>query len=455
MPILKLRGARALSPFRLAKLNASLAALHPDARVLGARFLHFVETDRVPDATETALLERLLAYGDAPEAHAGPEVLVAPRIGTISPWSSKATDIARNCGLALVRRIERGTVFVLARAVPVERIAAALHDRMTESVLASADEAERLFRHVPPPPMASVPLRAQGRSALEAANAALGLALSPDEIDYLVEVFGRAGRDPTDVELTMFAQANSEHCRHKIFNASWIVDGEAQDHSLFGMIRETEKANPQGTILAYSDNSAIMEGAATRRFFAQAGRYGYVQEPTHTLMKVETHNHPTAISPFPGAATGSGGEIRDEGATGRGAKPKAGLAGFSVSNLRIPGATQPWETDFGKPDRIASALDIMLEGPIGAASFNNEFGRPNLAGYFRAYEMMAGGVPRGYHKPIMIAGGIGNIRDVHTAKSPLPAGALLIQLGGPGMLIGMGGGAASSMDAGANVADLD
>jgi phosphoribosylformylglycinamidine synthase len=455
MPILKLRGARALSPFRLAKLNASLAALHPDARVLGARFLHLVETERVPDATETALLERLLAYGDAPEAHAGAEVLVVPRIGTISPWSSKATDIARNCGLALVRRIERGTVFVLARAVPVERIAAALHDRMTESVLASADEAERLFRHVPPPPMASVPLRAQGRRALEDANTALGLALSPDEIDYLVDVFGRAGRDPTDVELTMFAQANSEHCRHKIFNASWIVDGEAQEHSLFGMIRETEKANPQGTILAYSDNSAIMEGATTRRFFAQAGRYGYVQEPTHTLMKVETHNHPTAISPFPGAATGSGGEIRDEGATGRGAKPKAGLAGFSVSNLRIPGATQPWETDFGKPDRIASALDIMLEGPIGAASFNNEFGRPNLAGYFRAYEMMAGGLPRGYHKPIMIAGGIGNIRDAHTAKSPLPAGALLIQLGGPGMLIGMGGGAASSMDAGANVADLD
>jgi phosphoribosylformylglycinamidine synthase len=455
MPILKLRGARALSPFRLAKLNTSLAALHPGARVLGARFLHLVEAERVPDASETALLERLLAYGDAPEADAGPEVLVVPRIGTISPWSSKATDIARNCGLALVRRIERGTVFVLARAVPVERIAAALHDRMTESVLASADEAERLFRHVPPPPMASVPLRAQGRRALEDANTALGLALSPDEIDYLVDVFGRAGRDPTDVELTMFAQANSEHCRHKIFNASWIVDGEAQAHSLFGMIRETEKANPQGTILAYSDNSAIMEGATTRRFFAQGGRYVYVREPTHTLMKVETHNHPTAISPFPGAATGSGGEIRDEGATGRGARPKAGLAGFSVSNLRIPGATQPWETDFGKPDRIASALDIMLEGPIGAATFNNEFGRPNLAGYFRAYEMMAGGLPRGYHKPIMIAGGVGNIRDAHTAKAPLPAGALLIQLGGPGMLIGMGGGAASSMDAGANVADLD
>jgi phosphoribosylformylglycinamidine synthase len=455
MPILKLRGARALSPFRLAKLNASLAVLHPDARVLAARFVHFVETDRAPDAAETALLERLLAYGDAPETHAGPEVLVVPRIGTISPWSSKATDIARNCGLAHVRRVERGTLYVLARPVPVERIAAALHDRMTESVLASADEAHRLFRHVPPPPMETVPLRAQGRRALDDANAALGLALSPDEIDYLADVFGRAGRDPTDVELTMFAQANSEHCRHKIFNASWIVDGEQQPLSLFGMIRETEKANPQGTILAYTDNSAIMEGAPTRRFFVRDGRYGYVEEPTHTLMKVETHNHPTAISPFPGAATGSGGEIRDEGATGRGAKPKAGLCGFSVSNLRIPGAEQPWEADFGKPDRIASALDIMLEGPIGAASFNNEFGRPNLAGYFRSYEMMAGGLPRGYHKPIMIAGGVGNIRDAHTAKAPLPPGALLIQLGGPGMLIGMGGGAASSMDAGANVADLD
>jgi phosphoribosylformylglycinamidine synthase len=455
MPLLTLRGARALSPFRLAKLNATLGALDPDARVLGAHFSHFVEVDRALNASERALVDRLLDYGEPADTFDGPQVLVTPRIGTISPWSSKATDIARNCGLEAVRRIERGTTFTLAQAVPLARIAAALHDRMTESVLGAATDAALLFRHVAPPPYATVPLRGEGRRALEEANASLGLALSPDEIDYLADVFTRAGRDPTDVELTMFAQANSEHCRHKIFNASWIVDGAPQPLSLFGMIRETEKANPQGTILAYADNSAIMTGATTARFFAQGGRYGYVEEPTHTLMKVETHNHPTAISPYAGAATGSGGEIRDEGATGRGSKPKAGLAGFSVSNLRIPGATQPWETDFGKPDRIASALDIMLEGPIGAAAFNNEFGRPNLAGYFRTYEMTVAGLPRGYHKPIMIAGGVGNIRDGHTAKSALPVGALLIQLGGPGMLIGMGGGAASSMDAGANVADLD
>jgi phosphoribosylformylglycinamidine synthase len=455
MPILKLRGARALSPFRLDKLNASLHPLDRAACVVATAFWHFVEADRALEAGEQALLERLLAYGDPSRDLSGPLVLVTPRIGTISPWSSKATDIARNCGLDAVRRIERGTAYSLAAPVDLDRIAPALHDRMTETILASVDDADALFRHFAPQPFAVVPLREQGRRALEDANAAMGLALSVDEIDYLLALFTRLGRDPTDVELTMFAQANSEHCRHKIFNASWIVDGAPQPLSLFGMIRETEKANPQGTVLAYADNAAIVEGRPAARFFAQGGRYAYSDELTHTLIKVETHNHPTAISPFPGAATGSGGEIRDEGATGRGAKPKAGLCGFSVSNLRIPDAVEPWEADFGKPDRIASALSIMLEGPIGAASFNNEFGRPNLGGYFRTYEMEAGGIRRGYHKPIMIAGGLGNIRALHTAKAPLPAGALLVQLGGPGMLIGMGGGAASSMNAGANVADLD
>jgi phosphoribosylformylglycinamidine synthase len=327
---------------------------------------------------------------------------------------------------------------------------------MTQTVLEDFAQADALFRHFEPRPLQTVPVLARGVEALEAANRQMGLALSPDEIDYLIEHFRAAGRDPTDVELTMFAQANSEHCRHKIFNASWVIDGQAQAHSLFGMVRRTHELHPRGTVVAYSDNAAIMEGRPAQRFYPDAlGRYGAREELTHTVMKCETHNHPTAISPFPGAATGSGGEIRDEGATGRGARPKAGLCGFSVSHLRIPGFEQPWEINAGKPSRIASALAIMLEGPIGAASFNNEFGRPNLAGYFRAFEANVGGTMRGYHKPIMIAGGIGNINALHSAKQALPEGALLIQLGGPGMLIGMGGGAASSMDTGTNIEDLD
>ncbi len=331
-----------------------------------------------------------------------------------------------------------------------------LHDRMIEAVLPAIADAEQLFAHFPPQPLTTIPLLAEGHQALERANATLGLALAPDEIDYLDASFRALGRDPTDVELMMFAQANSEHCRHKIFNAQYIVDGVRQEHSLFGMIRETHKAHPQGTVVAYSDNSAVMEGASVARFYPREnGHYSARRELTHTLMKVETHNHPTAIAPFPGAATGSGGEIRDEGATGTGGKPKAGLVGFTVSDLRIPGLVQPWETDYGKPDRIASALSIMLEGPIGAAAFNNEFGRPNLAGYFRTFEQRVAGEVRGYHKPIMIAGGLGNIRAEHTHKHTLPAGALLIQLGGPGLLIGMGGGAASSMATGVNTADLD
>ncbi|MBI3094335.1 MAG: phosphoribosylformylglycinamidine synthase, partial [Rhodocyclales bacterium] len=388
---------------------------------------------------------------------AGELLLVTPRLGTISPWSSKATDIARNCGFAAVKRIERGTAYHVSGKVAQElALATRLHDRMTESVLDSIDAARALFHHVAPQPLASVDLQGGGRAALVVANRELGLALSEDEIDYLVENFGKLGRNPTDVELMMFAQANSEHCRHKIFNASWTVDGEAQPLSLFGMIRETHKAHPEGTVVAYSDNAAVIEGANIRRFYPRADHgYTYGEELTHILAKVETHNHPTAISPFPGAATGSGGEIRDEGATGRGSKPKAGLCGFSVSDLKIPGYVQPWESDYGKPERIASALDIMIEGPIGAAAFNNEFGRPNLAGYFRSFEQEFNGEMRGYHKPIMIAGGLGNIAASHSFKIRFPAGSLLIQLGGPGMLIGLGGGAASSMATGANTADLD
>jgi phosphoribosylformylglycinamidine synthase len=462
--ILKLPGARALSEFRLDKLLQQLRQAHAGIGGLHTQFWYFVETDREPSAPELEVLARLLDTG-APsvERESGHEwFLVIPRIGTISPWSSKATEIAASCGIATVRRIERGCAYYLAARDPLgatERaaLAAVLHDRMTETVLARLEEADALFRHVAPRPLGYVPLMADGRAALVDANRSLGLALSEDEIDYLLEAYRSLARDPTDAELTMFAQANSEHCRHKIFNADWIVDGERKQQSLFAMIRHTHAVNPQGTVLAYSDNAAIMEGRQALRFYPADDRvYRARAELTHTVMKCETHNHPTAISPFPGAATGAGGEIRDEGATGRGAKPKAGLVGYSVSHLRIPGALQPWEAcDPGKPNRIVSALAIMLEGPIGAAAFNNEFGRPNLAGYFRTFETEVAGVRRGYHKPIMLAGGVGNISEAQKAKAPLPPGTLLIQLGGPGMLIGMGGGAASSMGAGANVEDLD
>jgi phosphoribosylformylglycinamidine synthase len=451
--LLQFRGARALQEFRLSKLLPQLQSAQAGARGLAAEFRHFVEIDAPLSAAELRVLERLLHYGAPPQPvdPADTLYLVVPRIGTISPWSSKATDIAHNCGLAKVRRIERGIAYYVRDAARSPAVAALLHDRMTETVLASLEEAAQLFQHVPPRPLARVPL-----ASLEGANRELGLALSADEIEYLRRTYAAMGRDPTDAELTMFAQANSEHCRHKIFNADWIVDGERRERSLFAMIKHTHAANPRGTVLAYADNAAIMEGRVARRFYQGAdGVYAPRAERTHTVMKVETHNHPTAIAPFAGAATGAGGEIRDEGATGRGAKPKAGLVGYTVSNLRIPGAPQPWEADFGKPNRIVSALAIMLEGPIGAAGFNNEFGRPSLAGYFRTFEMEVGGVRRGYHKPIMIAGGIGNIAARDSAKAALPEGALLIQLGGPGMLIGMGGGAASSMGAGANIADLD
>ncbi len=437
---------------------------HPAIRSIDSAFVHFVHTTKALDDRESAILGKLLTYGGpASPAHDGETFLVIPRIGTISPWASKATNIARNCGLACVHRIERGALFTAKCQDTMtgqirDAVIGAIHDPMTETVRLSLDDAAELFVEQAPAPLAHVPVMTEGKLALSRANVDMGLAMAADEIDYLHDYYQRIQRDPTDVELMMFAQANSEHCRHKIFNASWTIDGEVKDKSLFAMIRNTHQLAPRGTVVAYSDNSAIMQGATIERFFPDGdgnGQYGFHEDETHILMKVETHNHPTAIAPWPGAATGSGGEIRDEGATGIGAKPKAGLTGFSVSNLNIPGHRQPWEQDYGKPTRIASALAIMIEGPIGGAAFNNEFGRINLTGYFRTFEQFADGVVRGYHKPIMIAGGLGNISSRHTHKKPLVPGTLLIQLGGPGMRIGLGGGAASSMTSGANIEALD
>jgi phosphoribosylformylglycinamidine synthase len=452
--VIFLRGLPALSDFRVEKLMTRLRPLGVTGLI--AEFRYFVELREAVPADDLRFLCELLHA--EPHVPAKKALLVTPRLGTVSPWSSKATDIVRNCGLASVARIERGMAYRLeGKRGCADKALPHLHDRMTESVLRDEQEAERLFHHITPPPFASVDVLKGGKKALQKANADLGLALSPDEIDYLVDNFKKVKRNPTDVELMMFAQANSEHCRHKIFNADWIIDGKKQTESLFGMVRHTHKVRPQGTLSAYSDNASVIEGATIGRFYPdQQGRYGFHKEPTHILMKVETHNHPTAIAPFPGAATGSGGEIRDEGATGTGSKPKAGLCGFSVSNLRIPGFELPWEPDYGKPGRIVSALDIMIEGPIGAAAFNNEFGRPNLTGYFRAFELATpDGQVRGYHKPIMLAGGVGNIREDHVFKQEFAPGTLLIQLGGPGMLIGLGGGAASSLGAGANAEALD
>ncbi len=463
------RGGPALSGFRKAKLLERLRGRAPEVRDLHAEHVHFVALERAPEADELARLEALLA-GEGPQAPPprGRLVLVVPRLGTISPWSSKATDILHNCGLEVVRRVERGTAWYLLDAgggpVPpaaADRAAPLLHDRMTETVLGALEEAEALFREAEPAPLGTVDLLGGGRAALEAANRELGLALSDDEIDYLLESYGALGRNPTDAELVMFAQANSEHCRHKIFNAAWRIDGRPQPRTLFDMIRASHRASPDGVLSAYRDNAAVIEGFEGERWQIDpaSGRYLARREPVHILMKVETHNHPTAISPRPGAATGSGGEIRDEAATGRGARPKAGLTGFSVSNLRIPGFEQPWERDHGRPGRIVPALEIMLEGPIGAAGYNNEFGRPAVCGYFRTFEMEVPGPTgrevRGYHKPIMLAGGIGNIREPHVAKAPLPAGAQIVVLGGPALPIGLGGGAASSMATGTSDAELD
>ncbi|MEN2430089.1 phosphoribosylformylglycinamidine synthase [Comamonas sp. F1-6] len=461
-------GGNALSSFRAQQLLTDLVAIHPKITGVSARFVHLVATE---GAVAPALQERLsalLTYGDPYTGNAeGLAFIVTPRLGTISPWASKATDIARNCGLN-VFRVERMTEYRvdvksgLLGGKPelspqqTAQIAALLHDRMTESVFATRAEAEQLFTTLAAQPMEFVDVLGGGRAALEIANKQWGLALAEDEIEYLVNAFNDLKRNPTDVELMMFAQANSEHCRHKIFNAKFTIDGVEQEKSLFGMIRNTEACSPQHTVVAYADNASIMEGHEVERFVAKfdakadavsAPSYQKQAATNHVLMKVETHNHPTAISPFPGASTGNGGEIRDEGATGRGSKPKAGLTGFTVSKL--------WGSEVGKPEHIASPLQIMIEGPLGGAAFNNEFGRPNLTGYFREYEQQVGDITRGYHKPIMIAGGLGVIDSELTKKIEFPAGTLLIQLGGPGMRIGMGGGAASSMASGTNAAELD
>ncbi|HEY7375187.1 MAG TPA: phosphoribosylformylglycinamidine synthase, partial [Polyangia bacterium] len=465
-------GGSAFTSARQQKKLTLIRRANPGIRALNASFDHFVDVDGKLTPDESKVLERLLRYGPRPTSDSagratvafGRRVLVVPRLGTVSPWSSKATDIAHSCGLTRVKRIERGILYVIVGEVVDEAaLRRAIHDRMTESILERTGDAAKLFEHAPPRPLTRVALGSDGRAVLERANETLGLALSPDEIGYLVEAYRGLGRDPTDVELMMFAQANSEHCRHKIFNAQLIVDGQPQPQTLFQMIRRSTEASPGGVLSAYQDNAAVIEGHEGGRFFPDpaTGVYGARREPMHIVMKVETHNHPTAISPFPGAATGSGGEIRDEGATGRGARPKAGLTGFSVSNLRLPGAVRAWEKDHGKPDRIASALEIMIEAPLGGAAFNNEFGRPNLCGYFRTFEMEvdagAGQGRRvyGYHKPIMVAGGLGNVRPEHVAKTDIPAGAALIVLGGPAFLIGLGGGAASSLAQGASAADLD
>ncbi|NYT82913.1 phosphoribosylformylglycinamidine synthase [Alcaligenaceae bacterium] len=469
------QGSPVLSSFRRERLLKRFAELGLPVSDIQGRFEHYVWLEGELDAQEQDRLAQLLDYGtledDGKEGKNALVLRVVPRFGTVSPWASKATDIAHNCGLSAVRRIERGIRYAItpargllgSKSIDAQQlaaIAACLHDRMTESVVDAGFDGRALFAALPGKPIQTVDVIGLGSQALEDANRSLGLALSDDEVEYLEAAFRQLGRNPTDVELMMFAQANSEHCRHKIFNAQWVIDGQAQPNTLFGMIRATHAAQPEGTVVAYSDNAAIMAGGPATLFHAgdpqAAGSYGHYPATVHTLMKVETHNHPTAIAPFPGAATGAGGEIRDEGATGRGSKPKAGLTGFTVSNLRFADAVEPWEADaHGAPHRIASPLDIMIEGPIGGAAFNNEFGRPNLLGYFRTYEQSSGGTRWGYHKPIMIAGGLGYIDELLTHKDPIPPGALLIQLGGPGMRIGMGGGAASSMSVGANTAELD
>jgi phosphoribosylformylglycinamidine synthase len=473
--MLEVRGSTALSPFRLRKLIEDMQSVVPAITAISSRFVHLVDLSEELTETEHAVLRQLLQYGpidsgteELDSVEGGSELfLVVPRPGTISPWSSKATDIARICGLEKIRRVERGTMFFLAATGDLSaddrsRLEPLLHDRMTQTVFENLDDAQRLFEHAEPRALTHVDILGKGREALVVANAELGMALAEDEIDYLLASFQGLQRNPTDIELMMFAQANSEHCRHKTFGASWTIDGEDMDRSLMQMIRNTfEKTNGRGVLSAYEDNASVIEGSPAGRFYPDPDtrEYGYHQEDIHILMKVETHNHPTAIAPFPGAATGSGGEIRDEGAVGRGSRPKAGLTGFSVSNLRIPGFQQPWEVHYGIPDRIASPLEIMIQGPIGGAAFNNEFGRPNLCGYFRSFEQRieANGISevRGYHKPIMIAGGMGNIRAEHIEQKAISVGARLIVLGGPAMLIGLGGGAASSMASGASSEDLD
>jgi phosphoribosylformylglycinamidine synthase len=459
-----LSGAPSLSAFRREKLLTKLRESDASIQSVCAEYVHFAEINKPLTPAETTTLQALLTYGPSEQEvdTGGQLILVAPRPGTISPWSSKATDIAHNCGLKTVVRLERGTAYYIEASAPLSQqqllfVGELLSDRMVESVFEELSQASALFSHDLPTPLSLVDVVSGGQTALKTANVSLGLALADDEIDYLVANFIDLQRNPSDAELMMFAQANSEHCRHKIFNASWTVDGVDQQHSLFDMIRNTNSVNGDNVLSAYSDNAAVVVGTSGGRFYPDpvTRNYGYSQEPVHLLMKVETHNHPTAIAPYAGAGTGSGGEIRDEGAVGRGSKPKVGLVGFTVSNLQIPGFVQPWEQDYGKPDRIVSALDIMIEGPVGGAAFNNEFGRPNICGYFRTFEVDFAGERRGYHKPIMIAGGYGNIREDHVDKPVFEPGAQLIVLGGPAMLIGLGGGAASSMTTGTSSADLD
>ncbi|MEM1174181.1 MAG: phosphoribosylformylglycinamidine synthase [Pseudomonadota bacterium] len=464
--MLVLAGQSALSSFRSTRLESQLKAVVPSLKSVSARYEYFVELSAPLSDGQRARLDALLLSGEPAVATPRSSLLrvVVPRPGTISPWSSKATDIARACGLDSVKRIERGIAyFVDARNTrpSITDIDAVLHDRMTEAVIDASADASGLFEVHSPAPLGLIELGDNGLEALRRANVELGLALSDEEIDYLLENYQGLGRNPTDAELMMFAQANSEHCRHKIFNADWVIDGEVRDERLFGMIRTTTEAAPEGVLSAYSDNAAVIEGADGKRLMPDSDSRDWVfrDEPIHILMKVETHNHPTAISPFPGAATGSGGEIRDEGATGLGAKPKAGLTGFSVSHLRLPDLPEPWESDFPHPDRMATPLQIMTDGPIGGAAFNNEFGRPNLLGYFRTYEHALPGLGdreiRGYHKPIMIAGGVGNVRAEHANKIDVPVGAKVVTIGGPAMLIGLGGGAASSVASGTSSEDLD
>ena len=465
--MLVLRGTPALSDFRIEKCLSQFVENSLPIHGIYAEYIHFVMVSEPLTEQENSILTKLLTYGPTIQDHKpeGILLLVTPRPGTISPWSSKSTDIAHNCGLSKVQRLERGVAYYLEtdnlKDVNLAAVKTLLHDRMTEVVMADFQTAESLFEQSKPTPLTSIDILSQGKDALHKANISLGLALADDEVDYLFDNFRRLGRNPNDVELYMFAQANSEHCRHKIFNADWTIDGQAQTKSLFKMIKNTYEQCGENVHSAYKDNAAVMEGSFAGRFFpdSQDNEYRYHHEDIDILMKVETHNHPTAIAPFSGAATGSGGEIRDEGATGRGSKPKAGLIGFSVSNLRIPGFEQPWEIDFGKPARIVSAYDIMMDGPLGGAAFNNEFGRPSILGYFRTYEQKVisfnGEEVRGYHKPIMLAGGLGNIRKSHIQKGEITVGAKLIALGGPAMNIGLGGGAASSMASGQSSEDLD
>lgn len=460
--MLILPGAPALSDFRLQKLLQRCTDLGIAVTGLSADYVHLIDVESELSQDEHETLVKLLTYGPKIEAASveGVELVAVPRPGTISPWSSKATDIAKNAGLTKVRRIERGIHYRIAAGASqaaLEQIKPLLFDRMVESLLNSPEEGAALFRAESPKPLSYVDILGAGRQALVEANGTLGLALAEDEIDYLVESFEGLGRNPTDVELMMFAQANSEHCRHKIFNASWTIDGKEMPRSLFKMIKNTYELGGENVLSAYADNASVVTGSVAGRFFPnpETKTFAYTEEPIHLLMKVETHNHPTAIAPFPGAGTGSGGEIRDEGAVGKGSKPKAGLSGYTVSNLQIPDYTLPWETPYGKPDRIVNALDIMIEGPIGGAAFNNEFGRPNICGYFRTFEEDFDGERRGYHKPIMLAGGYGNIREEHIAQTEYDAGSKLVVLGGPAMLIGLGGGAASSMASGSSSEDLD